>query len=312
MGQTQRQVTQVALEAVAYGTEGASYADLPIHIESFPEYDPELIDQPVYTASLGRTTSIVGAGIWTIPMKFYTKGSNAAGTAPELGKLFRGFGMKETISAGVSVIYTPVTPAQALESVSIKTNLDGLQYKALGAFGKSLTLTMEGGKPILAEMSFLGLYNAPTVVALPVPSYTDVAVVPPLCKSGVVTIYSQTHVIPKLVLKLENVMPPYIEDINSGNVGIKRIEILNREYSGTVTVEVDANNDDQWWTDLGASAERAVAMTGFGSAGNLIDIDFNKLQWTKIKPVNYKGKQAYEADFRINYDATTEFSLAFK
>jgi hypothetical protein len=60
-------------------------------------------------------------------------GSGAAGTAPAYGPLLRACAFSETVSAGVNVVYAPVSGG--VESLSMYFNLDGKLHKILGARG---------------------------------------------------------------------------------------------------------------------------------------------------------------------------------
>ncbi|MEQ8396421.1 phage tail tube protein [Thalassobaculum sp.] len=93
-------------------------------------------------------------------------GAGAAGpdTPPAWGPLVRACAHAETITADTSVAYTPIS--DGLESVTIYTNLDGIQHKLLGARG---TFSVQFTAKELPYFSFTyrGLLVAPTAVALP-------------------------------------------------------------------------------------------------------------------------------------------------
>lgn len=95
--------------------------------------------------------------------------SGAAGTPPAFGPLLRGCGMAQTIAAGVSVTYNPVTNNH--ESLTFYFQLGGTLWKIKGARGTVKLQCAAQKIPVLA-FSFLGLWEAPSDVAAPTPVFT--------------------------------------------------------------------------------------------------------------------------------------------
>ena len=107
-------------------------------------------------------------------------GSGAAGTAPRYGKALLACGMSETISAGVSATYAPVSAS--FGSCTIYYNIDGVLHKVTGARG-TFTLNMAVGEIPSIDFTFTGVYNAPTDTAAPAVTYADQAT-PVIAKQG--------------------------------------------------------------------------------------------------------------------------------
>ena len=95
-------------------------------------------------------------------------GAGAAGSAPQYGPLLKACGMSETISAGVSAVYAPVSSAE--QSVSMYYCVDGAQHRLLGAKGSFSMKFAVGGTPMIS-FKFFGLYTIPTDTALPAPTF---------------------------------------------------------------------------------------------------------------------------------------------
>jgi len=296
-----------------YGTgDGASTA-IPLTNDSVPKVEKEDVSFPVYSSSLGRTTSYPAFKRYVMPIKFYLKGTTSAnftaGTASELGKIYRMFGLQETLTAATSQTYKVRDSSH--ESATLTVNLNGAQYVVAGARGEELKIELAAGKPVLCEGTVRGLYAEPTAVAYSAPTLADATVIPQNVQSMAMTIGGNTYVIPRMSITLKNV-GDYIEDINSGDDGIYRYELTGREYTVEGIVQRDSNNNIQWYTDLTTPTVRAFASTGFGSSGgNLIDIDFSNFQFLDVEPVNYKDTWAYSFKGAINLHATaaSEFQL---
>jgi hypothetical protein len=107
-------------------------------------------------------------------------GSGTAGTAPRYGKAFLACGMSETVSAGVSVTYAPVSAS--FGSCTIYYNIDGLLHTVTGARG-TYTLNLAVGEIPTIDFTFTGVYNAPTDSAAPSVTYANQAT-PVIAKNG--------------------------------------------------------------------------------------------------------------------------------
>lgn len=96
-------------------------------------------------------------------------GAGAAGSAPQWGALLKGCAMAETLSAGVSATYTPISAGE--QSLSLYYCVDGAQHKLLGARGSFAMKFTQGGIPMLT-FKFIGLYSLPSDTALPAPTFS--------------------------------------------------------------------------------------------------------------------------------------------
>lgn len=118
---------------------------------------------------MGAQPTIPGELHGKLEFRVELQGSGAAGTAPALGPLLRGCAMAETISAGTSVAYNPITTAH--ESVSTYFYVGQTLYKFRGARGTcSLEVNAQG--IVYLMFSFTGLYSTPVETARPTPDYS--------------------------------------------------------------------------------------------------------------------------------------------
>ena len=165
-------------------------------------------------------------------------GSGTAGTAPAWGPLMRACGMDQTITAGVSVAYAPVSYGR--ESVSLYFNLDGVLTKLLGVRG-TWKLAFEPGKIPKIVFSLTGLFSAMTDTAFPTNTYT--AFKTPVLVSDTNTTFSIHGVS----------VPLHSLDIDFGNkvelylpVNSTSVEITGREVSGAASVEASSVAAKDW------------------------------------------------------------------
>lgn len=95
--------------------------------------------------------------------------SGAAGTAPAFAHLLRACGLAQTIAAGVSVTYNPVTEGH--ESVTHYFQLGGTLWKMAGTKG-NVKFTLNAQAIPMLSFTFLGLFELPTEAARPTPVYS--------------------------------------------------------------------------------------------------------------------------------------------
>lgn len=129
------------------------------------EYDPRNLIRPYY----GNSESILGAVYSTIEFEIELQASGTAGTAPPWGPLVRACAFSETISAGVSVTYAPISASE--ESITLYYNIDGQLFKMFGARG-SVSFDMTVKKIPFMKFKFTGLQQAVTDTAAATPVFT--------------------------------------------------------------------------------------------------------------------------------------------
>lgn len=146
------------LEAT-YGTDAAPGATDAI-------YATDVSLSPMEGTDVARDLELPYLGaLGSVPVDLHRKlsfkveltGSGTAGTAPAWGKLLRGCAVAETISAGTSVTYNPVSDGH--ESLTIHFLVGATRYRLLGARGTAKFVLNASGIPMI-EFEFTGLYSA--------------------------------------------------------------------------------------------------------------------------------------------------------
>ena len=113
----------------------------------------------------------------TLPADLHTKlsfrvelaPSGTAGTAPGWAPLIRACGCAQTVSAGTSVTFNPITDNP--ESATIHFHYDGVRHRLRGSRGTFKIMVEASGIPYL-EFEFWGLFEVATDVANPNPTLT--------------------------------------------------------------------------------------------------------------------------------------------
>jgi len=158
-------------------------------------------------------------------------GSGTAGTAPQYGKALQACGLSETVAAGTSVTYAPVSAS--FGSVTIHYNIDGVRHKVTGCRGTFVINTNVGEIPTI-DFTFTGIYNAPDDSALPSVTYANQAT-PLVFKNGntdTFSLLSYSGSLQSAVFDVGNTLV-YRELIGAS----KEVLMTDRASNGTVVLE---------------------------------------------------------------------------
>ncbi|OGA16470.1 MAG: hypothetical protein A3I63_01955 [Betaproteobacteria bacterium RIFCSPLOWO2_02_FULL_66_14] len=191
-------------------------------------------------------------------------GSGAAGTAPGYGPLLKACAMSETVNAGVSVVYAPVNPGSETTG-TLYFYLDGRLHKAVYCLG-NVTPKLSRGKAPLYAFSFIGIYVAPTDVALVSPTLS--AFQKPLVVNNANTTPVTVHGFAGKFSEIQ---------FSSGNVltyrnlvGSESVRFTDRDSRGSVKLEDELVATKDWWTIMRAGTLGAMSVTHGTVAGNKV------------------------------------------
>ena len=235
-------------------------------------------------------------------------GSGSAGTAPRYGKALKACGLSETVSAGTSVTYAPVS--SSFSSVTIYYNIDGVLHKVTGARG-TFTLNANVGEIPSIDFSFTGIYEAPSDASLPTVTYGSQAT-PLIFKNGntdTFSLLSYSGCLQSVSMDMGNTLV-YRELIGC----TKEVLITDRSVSGSVSIEmVSIGTKDYFAAALTDGSLGNLTFQHGTSAGNIVDFASTKID---IGDVSY-GDQDGIAMLNIPYTAVPstsgndEISLAY-
>lgn len=235
-------------------------------------------------------------------------GSGTAGTAPRYGKALQACGLSETVAAGTSVTYAPVS--SNFSSVTIHYNIDGVRHKVTGARG-TFVLNANVGEIPTIDFTFTGIYNAPDDSALPSVTYANQ--VPPLIfKNGntdTFELLSYAGCLQSVTFDLGNNL------VYRDLIGCtKEVLITDRAATGTVVQEMISIATKDYFT--AALTDQSVGNLTFQhgtTAGNIIDFSSTRVD---ISDVSYSDQDGI-AMINIPYTAVPstsgndEFSLVY-
>ena len=235
-------------------------------------------------------------------------GSGTAGTAPQYGKALQACGLSETVSAGTSVTYAPVS--SSFGSVTIHYNIDGVRHKVTGCRG-TFTLNANVGEIPTIDFTFTGIYNAPDDSALPSVTYANQAT-PLIFKNGntdTFALLSYSGNLQSVTFDVGNTLV-YRELIGAS----KEVLMTDRASNGTVVLEaVTMATKDYFTAALTDSTLGNLTFQHGTTAGNIVDFASTRID---LGDVSY-GDQDGIAMLNIPYTAipstagNDEFSLIY-
>ena len=259
----------LAKAETSYGTDSSpagTDAILVRQLEITP-LQSDTVERELVRPYLGAAQTLLANTRVEITFQVELAGSGTAGTAPAYGSILKACGFSETISAGVSVTYAPVS--SSFSSVTIYYNVDGVRHKLTGCRG---TFTLNGtvGEVPYIEFTMTGIYNAPTDTALPSATYSNQAV-PLVFKNGNTTSFqllSYAGCLQSVELDLGNEVA-YRELVGC----TKEVLITDRKVSGTVMIEAVALATKNYFSAATSDSSLGNLQFTHGTAGgNIITV----------------------------------------
>jgi hypothetical protein len=209
--------------------------------------------------------------------------SGTLGVAPGWGVLLKGSGMSETVSAGVSVIYAPVSASE--QSLTFYAGVDGVNYKIVGSRGSFTAKLNAKGVPILS-FKFTGLYAPPTDTALPFVTLT--AFTAPLAvnaQNTTASLHGYAALLSDFSFDMGNKVV-YRSLINGENV-----VFTDRAASGSITMEQPTMAAKDFFAAVTAGTKGALTLTHGVVAGSKVKIDAPMVQATDVQLSDQDGIQ---------------------
>lgn len=302
--QTKKTIVQVKLEA-EYGVNPGNFGGLDAVLVSNPKFsiDRDVRPRELVRPYLGAAEEMQGARRARLEFDVEAAGSGAAGTAPAWGKLLRGCGMSETITAGTLVEYAPVSGA--FESLTARFLLDGVTYVTKGARGNVQLMLDAYGIPKL-KFRFTGFDtnaltntgNNPTdyspwqrPVVLTDANAGDIRLGGGYATGAVTggTQYAHRGLSIDLGNKVEHM------EILGGEA----IDIVEREVTGKMQVSLDADTEVAWRDEITDNMLTGLGLSYGTQVGHKLAIWAPSVQRIAPQTADYKGRVMVDTDLRL-------------
>jgi len=271
--------------------------------------DAKVLEREIIDPAFGRVRSrVMTERKLGLQFGVEVAGSGTAGTAPKYGPLLRACGLSETIVASTSVTYAPVTPAT--DSVTTYHNWDGNSHVGTGARG-TLGLTLATGEIPKWDFTMTGIYNSPTDVAFPTPTYTNQAapVAANFTNTTSVSIASLSACMAEFSLTLGNDIQ-FFEHMGC----TPQVRIQNRMVEGSITIErPDSLSTKDFYALALAGTTGAISFTHGATAGNRLAVSIPTANFGAPEPADLRGTAGLKIPFVALHTAgsSDEVSFAF-
>jgi len=261
---TRKRLLLAKIEAT-YGTDpvptGGANAILVRNLNITP-LQSDIVQRELIRPYLGNYEQLLAQTRVQVTFEVELAGSGAAGTAPAYGVVLKACGLSETLSAGVSATYAPVSAT--FSSVTLYFYQDGTRHIMTGARG-SFTLNGSVGAIPTIAFEMTGIYNAPTNTALASPTYANQAS-PLIFKNGNTTSFTAfgyAAALQSIDLNMSNEII-YRELVG----GTKEVLITDRKPSGTLQVESPLLTAKDYFTTSTGSTLGSITFVHGATAGN--------------------------------------------
>lgn len=263
-----RKLSVLAKIETTYGTDAAPTGaanGIQMKNVTFTPIEAEEVSRDLLLPYLGNQ-GVDLAGIYAkIEGEIEIAGSGTAGTQPAWGVIARLCGLAETISAGVSVVYSPIS--DDFESGSVYWNHDGVKHVLVGVRG-NLTADFTAKKHPVFKVSLTGLLGTVTDTAPPATVLT--AFKKPVIVSKAATtlaIHGVSSPAESFTFDLgQKVEPRFL-------IGDESIEITERSATGTAVVEAASLATVDWFAKALAGTRGDLQLVHGTVAGNIVQID---------------------------------------
>jgi hypothetical protein len=263
-----RKMAILAKIETVYGTDvvptGAANAMVAGNVELTP-LNGDVVERNNIQPYFGNNGAIQATFFGKAKFEVELAGAGAAGTVPKWGVLLRGCAASETVNAGVSVTYAPVS--SALESLTLYGNIDGINHVMPGAVGECKAVINAKGKPAL-QFEFTGLFSPLTDTVLPAVVYTGWT--KPVAVNKVNTTCS-LFATPVAMNSFELAFGNQVTKRDL--VGVDTAEIIDRKSAGSIVFENTPIATKDWVTLAKTTTLGALALVHGTVAGNIVEVN---------------------------------------
>jgi len=297
-----RKALILAKEESTYGVDPTPTAAANALLAFNPTLNPvgaKVTREPVRD-TISPSPGLMGGRYYELSFETELYASGTAGTAPRYGDLLEACSMTETVVVSTSVTYKPNSLGTAAKSVTIYAYFDGRLHQLHGCVG-NVELTAPMGQPARLRWTFRGLYEAPTDIAVPAPTFEAGIHAPPKVLGVNLTVNSiTTFVAQQVSLDLGNQLANRA-DVNATH-GYKGFVVAGRQGSGSWNPEAFVVATYDVWTDWINATLRQLSLVIGSGAGNLCTITAPKIEVNDVRQGEREGIETFEIPFSLAYN----------
>lgn len=255
---------------------------------------------------MGNKGSVKVSEKSAITVETEISGSGVPGEAPNADPLLRGTGFAATITAGVDVLYTPIS--KGLESVTIWYYLDGLLHVFSGA-RSTLDLSFNARQVPTGSFKLTGLRGVFSDASLPVGvNYRNFVV--PVAVNNENTVGSLFGI----AAPIESVSVALAAQVEYENrINQEIVSSNDREPTGSITIDNNLFGLKNWYATSASNETGLLSLDHGKLAGNIVQLRAPQTKLTTVKPGdrNKTSTLAISTEFLPSAAGNDELSLRF-
>ena len=253
----------------------------------------ELAERETIQTYFGNRKSLVAQRSVPISATVELAGSGTAGTAPRYGAMLKASGLGETIVAGTSVTYAPVSTA--FSSYAMQFFIDNGSEQSIGGIRGSFDLSLAVGSIPTIAFSHMGIWSAPTALSRPSETYSDqtTPVVVNADNTATVSVHGFSACMTEFSMSLGTEM---VFEQKAGCT--KQIRLTDRRTTGSITIELPAFATKDFLAIASAQTEGTITWVHGGTAGNIVTFTANQA--------------AFDSPTFVESDTVTHVTLPFR
>jgi hypothetical protein len=268
----------------------------------------EYIKRPLLRGNKGNFGTFAVAEHREIEFEVELAHTGAAGTPPPIAPLLKGCSFSETISAGVSAVYN--LHSNAATYLTIFCYVDQMLIKLEDAWGTVSCELNPKGIPVL-KFRFVGKYVAPTDVAVPAGAVFTAFLKPkPISKAN-----TPTFTLHGIAVKASAFSWDLANDLQWREL-LNDSGVISPDRAPTArcTFELTTVAIKDWAEAVRTNTEAAIQMIHGAGAGNIVQMDMPKFQFTADPAIqDVQGQVMLSGQGSLNPNvADDELVLTFK
>lgn len=257
--------------------------------------DGRMLTREYLESTISRRAHVMGRVLVDFEFTTELKGSGAAGTAPEIGVLWRAAGHSETIVAVTSVTYQQISAT--FESITVWIYMDGIIHKITGCYVDYEIILSAGGFGSIRWRG-KGLYNAPVDGAVVAGTFQTTKPVV-IGAAATLSLGGYAAIVESLQLRGGLGIEERL-DMNAAD-GLKALQIVSRDVGGSVNPEAVTEATHTFWANFKAGTEVALAVTVGSVAGNIFKVKTaSKVQYGAPAWGARGGNRIYDLPLHVN------------
>jgi hypothetical protein len=247
----------------------------------------------------GNSPSIRVEDYFTITFDVDLAGSGTPGTVPKWGKALRACAFAETVSAGTSVTYNPIS--KDMESATLYYYVDTVLHKGLGARG-NVSFEMNANARPLAKFNMIAKIGGIVDAGSPlVPNFTGFQIPAPVTTGNTSgTIAGKTLGCANDKLEINGFTLDMGNQVKHRQlVGCSSVIVSDRQPQGTTSIQMTPLAVVDWFDYIRSSTKDEFEIVHGVNAGNIVTFNMPAAQLANPKYSVMDGIAMLDCDIRV-------------